>query len=79
MFSLNKLYIIVQVHPTGIILTDIGKSVDNPPILWWSIISTKLASAISSAVCATSLWSTKTTSWPFIAPAGNTSGASTLK
>jgi hypothetical protein len=73
------LYIIVQVHPTGIILTDIGKSVERAPILWWSIISTRLASDISSAVCAASLWSTKTTSCPFIAPAGNTSGVSTLK
>ena len=32
-FSLYKLYIIVEQHPTGETLTDIGKSVDNPPIL----------------------------------------------
>ena len=50
LFSLYRLYIIVEQHPTGETLTDIGKSVDIPPILWWSIISTILACSIPSAL-----------------------------
>ena len=59
--SLYKLYTIVEQHPTGATLTDIGKSVDIPPILWWSTISTILACSIPSALWANSLWSTNTT------------------